>query len=231
MWTLLYLVGFVTLVTLMNFTVGMNQTYLVGFVTLVTLMNFTVNMNQTYLVGFVTLVTLMNFTVSGMNQAYLVGFATLVTLMNFTVSMNQTYLVGFATLVTLMNFTVSMNQTYLVGFVTLVTLMNFTVGMDRWNVLLHLSHFCERLSAYHAQKGFLACTKKKGLIVHSFYFKTVWRTNRRKAAFIKLCSHLTFAFAFASTLPSSLTLHQWKRKHKRTEWVWTHSWHFPLTQL
>ena len=33
----------------------MNQTYLVGFVTLVTLMNFTVNMNQTYLVGFVTL--------------------------------------------------------------------------------------------------------------------------------------------------------------------------------
>ena len=45
---------------------SLNQAYLV-FVTLVTLMNFTVSLNQTYLVGFVTLVTLMNFTV-GMNR-------------------------------------------------------------------------------------------------------------------------------------------------------------------
>ena len=28
----------------------------------------------------------------------------------------------------------------------------------------------------------------------------------------------------------SLTLHQWKCKHKCTEFVWTHSWHFTLTQ-
>ena len=40
---------------------------------------------------------------------------------------------------------------------------------------------------------------------------------------IKLCSHLTFALASASTSPSSLTLCQWRCKHKRTEWVWTHS--------
>ena len=36
-------------------------------------------------------------------------------------------------------------------------------------------------------------------------------------AVLKLCSHLTFAFVFTSTSPSSLTLCQWKRKNTNAQ--------------
>ena len=47
---------------------------------------------------------------------------------------------------------------------------------------------------------------------------------------IKLCSHLTFAIAFASTSPSSLTLCQWKMSRMGSDPFCAFVFVFPLTQ-
>ena len=73
---------------------------------------------------------------------------------------------------------------------------------------------CRCATGYEASEP--VCTPLKGFTQSTYLCIRI-------ALQLKPCSHLTFAFAFASTSPSSLTLRQWKRKQKRTEWVLTHS--------